>query len=281
MGALLPYFLQGRIMVEISFESILTAILDRALAVVVIILVTLVVTKLVKSFFLRLARNSTRVSPLICSVVRKTINFILWVCTTISLLYVFGINVTPIITGLGVTGVVLGFALQESVSSFFSGFLIAVTNPFRIGDYVDIDSVSGTVVSMDLLSVTLGGADNRKITLSNKTVWGSVIVNYSDIEKRRMDMVVQVAYNSDIDKVKQVIKGLISSYPEILENPAPVVELSKLNDSSLDFVVRPWVKPENYWPVYWRFQQDIVEALRKENIEIPYDKLDVNIISKS
>lgn len=268
-------------MVEISFESILTAILDRALAVVVIILVTLVVTKLVKSFFLRLARNSTRVSPLICSVVRKTINFILWVCTTISLLYVFGINVTPIITGLGVTGVVLGFALQESVSSFFSGFLIAVTNPFRIGDYVDIDSVSGTVVSMDLLSVTLGGADNRKITLSNKTVWGSVIVNYSDIEKRRMDMVVQVAYNSDIDKVKQVIKGLISSYPEILENPAPVVELSKLNDSSLDFVVRPWVKPENYWPVYWRFQQDIVEALRKENIEIPYDKLDVNIISKS
>lgn len=267
-------------MVEISFESILTAILDRALAVVVIILVTLVVAKLVKRFFLRLARKSTRVSPLICSVVRKTINFILWVCTTISLLYVFGINVTPIITGLGVTGVVLGFALQESVSSFFSGFLIAVTNPFRIGDYVDIDSVSGTVVSMDLLSVTLGGADNRKITLSNKTVWGSVIVNYSDIEKRRMDMVVQVAYNSDIDKVKQVIKGLISSYPEILENPAPVVELSKLNDSSLDFVVRPWVKPENYWPVYWRFQQDIVEALRKENIEIPYDKLDVNIIKK-
>ena len=114
--------------------------------------------------------------------------------------------------------------------------------------------------------------------LSNKNVWGSVIINTSALDKRRIDMVIPVAYDTDLEKAKGVITGLLSSYSEVLKDPEMKIEVHTLADSSINFIVRPWTANADYWTVYWRFQKEIVEAFRANGIEIPYNKLDVNLV---
>lgn len=249
----------------------------RVIISVVIFIVCMVLTKLITRFFRRLASHSVKFTPMVCSLIRKCSNVLLWIVGIIAILQTFGINLTPVIAGLGVSGIVLGFALQESISNFFSGFLIAINNPFTIGDYVEINSIGGTITSMDLMCVNLTAPDNRKIVLSNKNVWGSVIVNYSSMDRRREDFLISVGYGTDLEKAKRAISEVIASYPEVLADPAPVIEVNKLSASSIDFVARPWVRPADFWSVYWRFQKDIVEKFRSEGIEIPFSQLDVNI----
>ena len=134
---------------------------------------------------------------------------------------------------------------------------------------------------MDAVSITLKTGDKKKITMANKLVLDGAIVNVSASETRRLDMTVSVAYGSDLDQVKEVVSSLLSSYSDVLDEPAPVIEVSKLNNSSVDFIVRPWVRNSDYWVVNWRFQKDIYDRLNKAHIEIPYNKLDVNLISKN
>ena len=191
----------------------------------------------------------------------------------------FGVDLTPVLAGLGITGVVLGFALQESIASLFSGIMIAINNPFRVGDWVDIGDVSGTVTSMDIMCVTLTSGDNKKITMNNKNVWGSTIVNYSYIDKRRLDMTVSVDYSTDTDKAKNIIRALIMSYPEILPDPAPVVEVNNYGASSIDIIVRPYVLPSDYWKVYWRFNAEVLKTLRANGMDMPFNQLIVHLDS--
>ena len=243
------------------------------------IIITAVVINLIFRFFDGLGKRSRKFTPIIAQLSKKIVKVTFWILCIIGVLQTFGINLTPIIAGLGVTGVVLGFALQESISSFFSGVMIAINNPFRLGDYVEVGGIGGTVVSIDLMCLTLSTPDNKRITMNNKTVWGSTIINYSYIKDRRIDMTLSVAYDSDLDLVRKVCRETITSYPEVLKNPEPVVEVSALGSSSIDFIVRPWVVPGDYWKVYWKFQKDIVEACRENGIEIPYNKLDVTIMN--
>ena len=259
----------------------LPVLLIRIALSAVYVLITAIVIKLIFRFFNGLSKRSEKFTPIIAQLSKKIVKVVFWVLCAIGVLQTFGINLTPVIAGLGVTGVVLGFALQESISSFFSGVMIAINNPFRIGDFIEVGGISGTVVSIDLMCVTLSTPDNKRITMNNKTVWGSTIVNYSYIKNRRVDMSLSVAYDSDLDLVKNVCKEVLASYPEILKNPEPVVEVSTLGESSIDFVIRPWVNPGDYWTVYWKFQKDIVEACRKHGIEIPFNKLDVTIMNNA
>ena len=128
-----------------------------------------------------------------------------------------------------------------------------------------------------MMCVTLATPDNKRVILANKLVWGQAIVNYSFTENRRVEMGVSVAYESDIEKAKALIWEILNSYPEILAEPVPSVEVNKLNSSSVDLVVRPWTKPADYWAVYFRFQQEILEKFRDAGISIPFPKMDVRI----
>lgn len=254
-------------------------LLQRVVFSAILVIIAIVSIKLIFRFFKGLRKRSKKFTPIIEQILRKITKVSIWTLCIIAVLQTFGINLTPIIAGLGVTGVVLGFALQESISSFFSGLLLAINNPFRIGDYVEINGIGGTVDSIDLMCITLNTPDNKRITMSNKSVWGNTIINYSYITNRRVDMVVPVSYDADLEKVRRVIWDIIRSYPEVQPSPEPVVEVNALADSSINFIVRPWVAPGDYWKVYWRFQHDIVMACRKNNIEIPYNKLDVTILN--
>lgn len=251
--------------------------IPRVIAFIVILAIAIVLTRLVRKSFKKL-QSMQKISSIFGTLMRKVLNAIIWVVAGIFILQDFGVDLTPVIAGLGISGVVLGFALQETIASFFSGFIIAVKRPFEIGDYVSIGGTEGTVKTMDIMGISLATADNKLITMSNKNVWGSVIINSSALDKRRIDMVVSVAYDTDLDKARKVITDLLSSYTEVLKDPETKIEVHTLGESSINFIVRPWTANADYWTVYWRFQKEIVEAFRANGIEIPYNKLDVNLI---
>lgn len=251
--------------------------IPRVIAFLVILAIAIALTRLVRKSFKKL-QSMHKISSIFGTLMRKVLNAIIWVVAAVFILQDFGVDLTPVIAGLGISGVVLGFALQETIASFFSGFIIAVKRPFEIGDYVSIGGTEGTVKTMDIMGISLATGDNKLITMSNKNVWGSVIINSSALDKRRIDMIVPVAYDTDLVKAKDVISSVILSYPEVLKDPEAKIEVHTLADSSINFIVRPWVANADYWAVYWRFQKEIVDAFRANGIEIPYNKLDVTLL---
>ena len=253
-------------------------IVFSAIFAVLILIIAKIICTIVKHSLRKLAGRSTKFTLIMAQLVWKLVAAIVWIIAIISVLGIFGIDLTPVLAGLGITGVVLGFALQESISSLFCGVMIALNSPFRVGDWVDIGDISGTVQSMDLMCVTLSSGDNKKITMNNKNVWGNTIVNYSYIEKRRLDMSVTVRYTDDLETAKNTIRELFGTYPEILADPAPLVEVGAYNDSSISIYVRPWVKPSDYWPVYWRFNADILKTLQAHGVDMPFNQIDVHLI---
>lgn len=252
--------------------------LTHLLFAAIIVIVAKIIIAIIKRTVLNFSRHSEKFTFIMAQLVWKLCATLIWIVAVVAILGVFGIDLTPVLAGLGITGVVLGFALQESISSLFSGIMIAINSPFRVGDWVDIGDISGTVKSMDLMCVTLASGDNKKITMNNKSVWGNTIVNYSYIDKRRLDMTVSVRYTDDLEVAKSAIRDLLGSYPEILPDPAPLVEVGSYNDSSITIYVRPWVAPSDYWPVAWRFNSDILKALQSCGIDMPYNQLDVHIV---
>ena len=251
--------------------------IPRVIAFLVILAIAIALTRLVRKSFKKL-QSMRKISSIFGTLMRKVLNAIIWVVAAVFILQDFGVDLTPVIAGLGISGVILGFALQETIASFFSGFIIAVKRPFEIGDYVSIGGTEGTVKTMDIMGISLATGDNKLITMSNKNVWGSVIINSSALDKRRIDMIVPVAYDTDLVKAKDVISSVILSYPEVLKDPEAKIEVHTLADSSINFIVRPWVANADYWTVYWRFQKEIVDAFRANGIEIPYNKLDVTLL---
>jgi small conductance mechanosensitive channel len=248
-------------------------------------LLMILIGKLLIFWFCRFLKKafskSKKINDLMARFVIQVVNIFGWVILVILFLQHMGINMAPVLTGLGITGVILGLAFQETIGNLLSGVMIVIIAPFRIGDYIDSGSFSGTVTDMDLICITLSTADNKKITISNKLVWGNPIVNYSDMEKRRVDLLLSVAYGTEVQKVKDIVNAILATYPEILPDPVPMVEVHKLNASSVDFIVRPWTKPEDYWKVYWRFHGEICKKMADAGISIPFNQLDIHLVPDS
>lgn len=231
--------------------------------------------------FKRSLSRSKKINDLMARFMLQLVNIVGWIFLIIIFLQHMGLNMGPVLAGLGISGVILGFAFQETIGNLLSGVMIVMNSPFRIGDYIDAGSYSGTVKDMDMICVILATPDNKKITMSNRLVWGSPIINYSDLERRRVDMIVSVPHGSDVATVRQVISSVFASYEEILPEPAPTIEVSKLNSSSVDFIARPWTIPSNYWKIYWRFQAEIPTRLAEVGISIPFQQVDLHIVDST
>jgi small conductance mechanosensitive channel len=232
-----------------------------------------IMVKTIRKIFSR-AKN---MSDLLGDYIIKVITVLGWIIIIATFLSHIGIDMGPVIAGIGVTGIVLGLALQDSISNFFAGFMIIVNQPFRKGDYIEVNTLSGTVKSMDLVCVQLTTFDGKLITMSNKVVWDSPVTNYSFTDKRRIGFQIGVPYDTDLKVAKQVFIDLIDTYPEILKDPAPTIEINEFADSSINFVIRPWVKPEDYWNVYWRFNSEVLGKLAEKNIFLPFPQIDIHM----
>lgn len=188
-----------------------------------------------------------------------------------------GIQTTSFVAILGAAGLAVGLALQGSLSNFASGVLIMIYHPFKQGDYVEAGGTAGTVQRIELFNTVMKTPDNKIVTVPNSQITNSNIVNYSEQPLRRVDMVIGVSYNADLKKTKEVLMNCLTEDERVLEDPEPRVAVSNLGDSSVDFIVRPWTKMEDYWPTYWDMMEKIKNRLDENDIAIPFPQMDVHL----
>jgi small conductance mechanosensitive channel len=187
------------------------------------------------------------------------------------------INVGPVLAIIGAAGFVIAFALQNSLSNFASGILMLIYRPFDLGDMINVANTLGKVESMNLLSTQLRTPDNQLVIVPNNSVWGDVIINVTGITQRRIDMVFGIGYNDDIDKAQKILEEIVNGNELVLKVPESKVKLHELADSSVNFVCRPWVKPEDYWEVYWDITREVKRRFDAEGVSIPFPQQDIHI----
>ena len=196
----------------------------------------------------------------------------------IILLSMLGVDTTSLVAIFSVLTLAISLAVQGVISNLASGITLIVTKPFEEGDFVDIGGDSGTVEKIHITCTKLRTGDNKVITIPNSTVAAANIINYSAKDTRRVDLTFSAAYGSDIEKVKQIILGVIEKHELILKDPAPLVRLSEHGDSSLEFVTRVWVKSGDYWTVNFDLKEQVLVAMENAGIEIPFPQMDVHVI---
>jgi small conductance mechanosensitive channel len=191
------------------------------------------------------------------------------------------INIGPVLAVIGAAGFVIAFALQNSLSNFASGILMLIYRPFDTGDVINVAGTLGKVESMNLLSTQLRTPDNQLVIVPNNSVWGDVITNVTGITQRRVDMVFGVSYNDDIDKTQKILEEIVHGHEMVLKEPQAIIKLHELADSSVNFICRPWAKPENYWDVYWDITREVKRRFDAENISIPFPQRDVHVYQET
>jgi len=225
--------------------------------------------------------EKAKTDPAIISFVRSLIYILILVFAVLAALAKFGIQTASFVAILGAAGFAVGFALQGSLGNFAAGVLILALRPFKIGDYIMGAGEAGTVKEISLFTTVLSTPDNVKIMVPNGKLFGDVIKNVSAYDTRRVDFVIGIGYGSDIQKAYDVLDGLIKQDSRILPEPAPQIAVSELADSSVNFVVRPWVKSPDYWPVKFDMTRKIKEAFDANGIEIPFPQQTVHMIQKT
>ncbi len=188
-----------------------------------------------------------------------------------------GVEVAPLLAGLGIAGFIIGFALQDTLSNFASGMMILVYRPFDVGDVVEAGGVTGKVHKMNLVSTMVLTFDNQLLVVPNKQIWGGVIRNVTHQDTRRVDMTFGIGYSDDIPKAENVLAEIVAGHEKVLKDPEPVIRLHELGDSSVNFIVRPWAKTSDYWEVYWHVTREVKRRFDEEGISIPFPQRDVHI----
>ena len=207
-------------------------------------------------------------------------SIVLYILLIITVAMILGVPVTSFITILASCGVAIGLALQGSLSNFAGGLMILFFKPFKVGDYIEAAGESGTVEEISVVYTVLLTPDNKKITIPNGTLTNSVIENYSSEENRRVDFTFNTGYECDIEKVKELIIGIISEHPATLKTPEPFVRLSNHGESSLVFTARVWCRNEDYWNVNFDVIEKVKKSFDENNISIPYPQIDVHLNNK-
>jgi small conductance mechanosensitive channel len=188
-----------------------------------------------------------------------------------------GVQVAPLLAGFGVIGVVIGFAMQSTLSNFAAGGMILGSQPFDIGDEIEVGGASGTVKRMTLVSTTIVTADNQTLIIPNSTVWGDVIRNRTTQPVRRVDMTFGIGYQDDVEQAERVLHEIVGRVENVLKSPAPVIRLHQLADSSVNFVVRVWTPKAHYWDVYWELTRAVKLGFDREGISIPFPQRELHV----
>jgi small conductance mechanosensitive channel len=245
------------------------------LAIVVLIVGLWLIKKLVK--FLNKTMEKKDLDPSLRGFVKGLVSIGLKILLFISIASMVGIETTSFIAVLGAAGLAVGLALQGSLANFAGGVLILAFKPFRVGDFVEIDGVSGTVSSISVLNTYLLTPKTNTAILPNGGVANGKIINYSIQEIRRVDLEVGIGYGENIGEAKKVIEKVLADNPKVVAEPAPFVGVGSLADSSVNLAIKPHCKNEHYWDVYFSVQEEVKIALDEAGIEIPFPQRDVHM----
>jgi len=212
------------------------------------------------------------------------INFVSSIVSTVLLLFIvvaaldqLGVNTSSLIALVGAAGLAIGLALQGSLQNFAAGVMMIIFRPFKSGDFIEAGGVTGVVEMINIFSTTLRTGDNREIIIPNGSIYSGAITNYSARKTRRIDMIFGIGYGDDIKQAKQIMQTILESDERVLKEPATLIALGELADSSVNFVVRPWVKSDDYWGVKYDITEKIKLAFDENNISIPYPQIDLHM----
>lgn len=224
-----------------------------------------------------LSKSKLKPTQLLLDFLKGTTSKLVMAIGIVMALGAVGVNIAPLLAGLGVLGFVVGFALQDTLGNFAAGVMILLYRPFDVGDVVTAGGITGSVKSMNLVSTTIGTPDNQVQIVPNGQIWGGVITNVTANDTRRVDLVAGIGYSDDIDKAEAVLKRIVEGHELVLKDPAPVIKVHELADSSVNLIVRPWTKTSDYWAVYWDLTKAIKIEFDKEGINIPFPQRDVHL----
>lgn len=246
----------------------------------VVALVIFYVGRIVAKMIIRTVRRvmqAQEVDKILETFVCNLVYWLVMVFVIIAAINQVGIQTTSLIAIMGAAGLAIGLALQGSLSNFAAGVLIVIFRPYRVGDFVEVAGISGAVVQVQILTTVLKTGDNKQIVVPNAQIMDSIITNYSANEKRRVDMLVGVSYDDDLDKVRKTIKELIDADGRVLQEPECLIAVAELADSSVNFTVRPWVKTEDYWGVMFDLTEAIKKRFDQDGISFPFPQQDVHL----
>lgn len=266
-----------------NFESISTTVIGWATLYGVKLVVALLIFVIGKWVAKKLGSvtekmmTSREVDAALVNFISSMVYYTLMIFVVIAALGQIGIQTASFVAIVGAAGLAIGLAMQGSLSNFAAGVLIIIFKPFKIGDFVEMAGVAGVIENIMVFTTEMKTGDNKKVIVPNSSVLGGVITNYSANDTRRVDLVMGIGYSDDIDKARQVLEELINADERILKDPAPLVAVSELADSSVNFVVRPWVKSADYWGVYFGLTEAVKKRFDKEGISIPYPQQDVHL----
>jgi small conductance mechanosensitive channel len=252
----------------------------RSVSAIVILIVGRWLAKMSQRL-IRQAMRRANIDPTLISFSSNIVYYGIIVLVLLIVLSRLGIETTSLVAVLGTAGLAIGLALQGSLSNFAAGVLIVLFHPFRVGDWITTNTISGIVEEIHLFTVVLRTLDNRTVIIPNKQLTDSAISNHSTKGIIRVDLQIGIAYNADIDQARQVIQAALAADAHVLADPAPTVGVLALADSSVTLAVRPWTQVENYWPVYFATLENVKKCLDRAGIVIPFPQRDLHLYHHS
>jgi small conductance mechanosensitive channel len=246
-----------------------------AMAVLIFVLGKIVV-KIVVNIVGKLLVKS-KYDDMLIDFLKTIVSAILMIIVIIAALDQLGVNTTSLAAILAAAGLAIGLSLQGSLSNFAAGVMLLIFRPFKAGDFVDAGGAAGTVKSVGIFTTMMTTPDNKEIIIPNGAIYGGNITNFSAKDTRRVDMVFGIGYDDDLKKAKTILEEMIAADPRVLAEPAPQVAVSELGDSSVNFVVRPWVASGDFWGLKFDFTEAVKLRFDQEGISIPYPQMDVHV----
>ncbi|MCD8044833.1 MAG: mechanosensitive ion channel [Tannerellaceae bacterium] len=220
--------------------------------------------------------DKRNIDPSIKTFTKSLVNVVLTVMLIVSVIGVLGIQTTSFAALIASAGVTIGLALSGNLSNFAGGIIILLFKPFRVGDYIETSSIGGTVKEIQIFHTIINTSDNRVIYAPNGSLSSGVVTNYNVMPTRRVEWIVGIEYGEDYEKVKDILYKIIANDTRVLSNPLPFIALKQLDASSVNIVVRAWVKREDYWGVYFEMNKHIYETFNKEGISFPFPQLTIH-----
>lgn len=252
------------------------SILSFILIVVAARILSIILSRLTQRAVEMNKKCSDLLRDFLVNIVRKGV-FVIGVVVALSML---GINIGPLVAGIGAIGFIVGFALQGTLGNFAAGLMILTHRPYDVGDVVQTAGVTGFVQSMNLNTTTIKTFDNQIVVVPNGSIWGDNITNVTGSDTRRVDMMFGIGYSDDMGKAQGILEEILRSHPLVLDEPAPNVKVHELGDSSVNYICRPWTKTSDYWTVYWDVTRSVKERFDAEGVSIPFPQRDVHLFEE-
>lgn len=269
---------------QLDIDSYLPAAISWAtniLLAIVILLIGIWIANRVYKFVCHIGQQHERLDDTLFRFFGSLARYAVLAFVAIAVLNRFGVETTSIVALLGAAGLAIGLALQGTMSNLAAGAMLMIFRPYKVGDFIDAAGKFGKVTEIDLFTTIMQTFDNQQLIIPNSQIWGEQIVNHSHHKIRGVDMHFGIAYGENIDDARKVIDEVLANHPHILKDPAPFVEVETLNDSSVDFLVRPFCDGAHYFDVLYSVPEQVKKALDAANIEIPFPHRKVIVVNET